>query len=240
LTFAFRDRLSARTRLVMHASPQNPSGVAITRHEVDEMLTAMSRRCPGAVLLIDETYREATYGDARPAPTFAGHSGPVLTCASLSKAYGVPGLRIGWLTVADPRLREQLRLAKFNSSVCCGVLDEFLAARVLSRADQLLAARGTLMARARATVERWVGEQEGRLQWLRPEAGAFCCTQLSPDAFGPSGLRRFHDRLAGRRTAVAPGPWFGDSDHVLRLGLAYPPAGQLEQGLGIIAEALRS
>src|SRR5712691_8411224 len=45
-----------------------------------------------------------------------------LTCASLSKAYGAPGLRIGWLTVSDPRLREQLRLAKFNSSVCCGAL----------------------------------------------------------------------------------------------------------------------
>ena len=39
--------------------------------------------------------------------------------------------------------------------------------------------------------------------------------------------------------AVAPGPWFGDSAHVMRLGLAYPPADQLEQGLGIIADALR-
>ena len=130
---AFRDGLSARTRLVMFASPQNPSGVSITRDEVSEMLAAMSRRCPEAVLLVDETYREATYGSAPAAPTFAGLSGRVLTCASLSKAYGVPGLRIGWLTVADSRLREQLRLAKFTSSVCCGVLDEFLAARLLSR-----------------------------------------------------------------------------------------------------------
>jgi DNA-binding transcriptional MocR family regulator len=141
--------------------------------------------------------------------------------------------------VADPRLREQLRLAKFNSSVCCGVLDEFLAARLLSRADQLLVSRGTLMARARATVERWVGEQEGRLQWLRPAAGAFCCTRLNPDAFGPSDVRRFYDRLAGRHTAVAPGSWFGDSAHVMRLGLAYPPDDQLAEGLDIISDALR-
>jgi aspartate/methionine/tyrosine aminotransferase len=236
---AFRDRLSGHTRLVMFASPQNPSGVPITRHEVDEMLTAMSRRCPEAVLLIDETFRDASYGSRPPAPTFAGLSGPVLTCGSLSKAYGVPGLRVGWLTVPDPRLREQLRLAKFNSSVCCGVLDEFLAARLLYQADQLITARGVLMARARATVERWVGEQEGRLQWIRPEAGAFCCTRLSPGNFGPPELRRFYDRLAGRQTAVAPGPWFGDSAHVMRIGLAYPPAEQLEQGLAIIADALR-
>ena len=236
---AFGDSLSARTRLVMFASPQNPSGVSITRGEISAMLAAMTARCPEAVLLIDETYREATYGSAPAAPTFAGLSDRVLTCASLSKAYGAPGLRIGWLTVADPWLREQLRLAKFNSSVCCGVLDEFLAARLLSRADQLLRSRGALMARARATVERWIGEQDGRLQWLRPEAGAFCCARLNPDAFGQAGVRRFHDRLAERRTVVAPGPWFGDSAHVIRLGLAYEPDDQLEKGLAVVSDALR-
>jgi DNA-binding transcriptional MocR family regulator len=236
---AFRDRLSAHTRLVMFASPQNPSGVPISRDEVDQMLAAMSRRCPEAVLLVDETYREATYGSAPAAPTFAGLSGRVLTCASLSKAYGVPGLRIGWLTVADPRLREQLRLAKFNSSVCCGVLDEFLAARLLSRAGQLLGSRAALMARARDVVERWIGEQGGRLHWLRPEAGAFCCARLNPDVFGPSDVRGFYDRIGDRRTVVAPGPWFGDSAHVMRLGLAYPPDDELERGLMVISDALR-
>jgi aspartate/methionine/tyrosine aminotransferase len=236
---AFQDSLSARTRLVTFASPQNPSGVSITRGEMGEMLAAMTRRCPEAILLIDETYREATYGNTSAAPTFAGLSERVLTCASLSKAYGAPGLRIGWLTVTDPWLREQLRLAKFNSSVCCGVLDEFLAARLLSRADQLLRSRGALMARARATVESWIGEQDGRLQWLRPEAGAFCCARLNPDTFGPSDVRRVLERLAERRTVVAPGPWFGDSAHVMRLGLAYEPDDQLEKGLAVISDALR-
>jgi aspartate/methionine/tyrosine aminotransferase len=236
---AFSDRLSARTRLVMVASPQNPSGVPVTPAEADEMLAAMARRCPEALLLVDETFREATYGGAAPAASFAGRSERVLTCASLSKAYGAPGLRIGWLTVPDARLREQLRLAKFNSSICCGVLDEFLAARLLSRADELLASRGELMARARATVAHWIGEQGGRLQWLRPEAGAFCCVRLDPGRFGAGDVRRVHGLLAGQRTAVAPGPWFGDSEHVMRLGLAYPPPGELEKGLGIIADALR-
>jgi aspartate/methionine/tyrosine aminotransferase len=237
---AFRDRLSARTRLVMVASPQNPSGVPIRPAEIDELLAVMARRCPEALLLVDETFREATYGGAAPAASFAGRSGRVLTCASLSKAYGAPGLRIGWLTVPDGRLREQLRLTKFNSSICCGVLDEFLAARLLSQADRLLASRGELMARARAMVGHWIGKQEGRLQWLPPEAGAFCCVRLDPDRFGEPDVRRFHDRLAGRRTAVAPGPWFGDSAHVMRLGLAYPPSGELEKGLEIIADALGS
>ena len=236
---AFSDRLSARTRLVMVASPQNPSGVPVTPAEADEMLAAMARRCPEALLLVDETFREATYGGAAPAASFAGRSERVLTCGSLSKAYGAPGLRIGWLTVPDARLREQLRLAKFNSSICCGVLDEFLATRLLSRADQLLASRAALMARPRATVGRWIGEQDSRLHWLRPDAGAFCCARLNPDIFGPADVRRFYDRLGERRATVAPGTWFGDSAHVIRIGLAYPPDDELEKGLAVISDALR-
>ena len=200
----------------------------------------MSRTCPEALLLIDETYREATYGGAPPAASFAGTSPRVLTCASLSKAYGAPGLRIGWVTTGDPDLAEQLRLAKFNSSLSCGTLDEFLAARLLSQADQVLASRGACLADARGIVERWIKGHTGRLHWLPPEAGAFCCMQLHPDTFGPRDVDRFHARLARERTLVAPGPWFGDTAHVFRLGLAYEPADRLEQGLDVISAALEA
>ena len=71
---AFASNLSPRTQLVMFASPQNPAGVSITADEVEQMLAAMSRTCPEALLLIDETFREATYGDAPPAASFAGMS----------------------------------------------------------------------------------------------------------------------------------------------------------------------
>jgi len=235
---AFAARLSSRTRLVMVASPQNPSGVAYREDEIEQMLAAMSRSCPEALLLVDETFREATYGSAPPAASFAGTSSRVLTCASLSKAYGAPGLRIGWLIVPDPGLFEQLRLAKFNSSLSCGILDEFLAARLLSRADQVLASRGAWLAEARGLVERWIKAHAGRLRWLRPEAGAFCCMQLDPRTFGPKAVDRFHACLARQRTLIAQGPWFGDEAHVFRLGLAYEPADRLEQGLDVIGAAL--
>jgi aspartate/methionine/tyrosine aminotransferase len=235
---AFAASLSPRTRLVMVASPQNPSGVAYQPAEIEQMLAAMSRCCPEALLLVDETYREATYGSVAPSASFAGTSPRVLTCASLSKAYGAPGLRIGWLTVPDAELREQLRLAKFNSSLSCGTLDEFLATRLLCRADQVLASRGAYLAEARGIVERWVKAHAGRLHWLPPDAGAFCCMHLDPATFGLQDIDRFHAYLARQRTLIAPGPWFGDTAHVFRLGLAYEPADRLQQGLDVIGAAL--
>ncbi|HEY6790746.1 MAG TPA: aminotransferase class I/II-fold pyridoxal phosphate-dependent enzyme, partial [Trebonia sp.] len=158
-----------------------------------------------------------------------------LTCGSLSKAYGTPGLRIGWLTVPDPGLREQLRRAKFNSALSCGAVDEFLASAALSRADELLAERGTLLAQARDIVARWVKEQDGRIRWIPPGAGAICCVRLDP-AKDPE---RFHAELSRRQTLVARGPWFHDSPHVFRLGFGYEPLGRLELALDEISQALR-
>jgi len=236
---AFAGRLSPRTQLVIFASPQNPSGVPLTEDEVEQMLAAMSRTCPEALLLIDETFREATHGTP-PAASFAGRSPRLLTCGSMSKAYGAPGLRIGWLTVPGPELREQLRLARFNTALSCGSLDEFLAARLLRRADELLAARGAVLAQARGIAERWVKGHRGRLAWLRPQAGGFCCVRLEPAAFGLEEIEGFHAYLAEQRVLVAPGPWFGDSAHVVRLGLAYEPPDRLEAGLEIIGAALEA
>jgi len=237
---AFAARLSPRTQLAVFASPQNPAGVTITQGEVEQMLAAMSRTCPDALLLIDETFREATYGDTPPAASFAEASPRLLTCASLSKAYGVPGLRVGWLTVPDRGLYEQLRLAKFNSSVACGTIDEFLATKVLAQADQVLAARGAVLAESRGIVERWIKAHTGRLHWLRPETGSFCCVHLDPGRFGPADIDRFHAHLARQRTQIAAGPWFGDSAHIIRLGLGYEPADKLELGLEVVSAALEA
>lgn len=232
---AFADALSPRTQLVTVASPQNPSGVLITEDEVDQMLASMARQCPGAFLLIDETFREASYAGTLPAASYAGKSPRVLTCGSLSKAYGTPGLRIGWLSTGDPRLREQLRRAKFNSALACGAIDEFLAGAVLSRAQELLAERGTLLWQARDVVQRWVRQQDGRVHWVPPDAGAICCVRLDP-AGNPE---RFHAELSQRQILVARGPWFHDEPHVLRLGFGYEPLDRLELALDEMSQALR-
>jgi DNA-binding transcriptional MocR family regulator len=56
----------------------------------------------------------------------------------------------------------------------------------------------------------------------------------------PGELARFHAYLAEQRVLVAPGPWFGDSAHIVRLGLAYEPPSRLEEGLAIIGAALEA
>jgi hypothetical protein len=110
----------------------------------------------------------------------------------------------------------------------------------MSRADQVLASRGAYMADARGTMEGWVKGHTGRLDWLPPQAGAFCCLQLDPGTFGPADIDRFHSYLKRERTLVAPGTWFGDSAHTFRIGLAYEPPDKLLHGLDVISAALQT
>src|SRR5262249_19131443 len=99
--------LNERTRLVSIASPQNPSGVGTTPAEMTAILQLMREKAPAARLFVDETYRDATYGDEPPPPSAASLDGPIITGGSVSKAHGAPGLRVGWLTVRDHDLRER-------------------------------------------------------------------------------------------------------------------------------------
>jgi aspartate/methionine/tyrosine aminotransferase len=236
----FSGALSAATRLVVIASPQNPSGVAATRDEIEQMLAMMASVCPAALLLVDETYREAVYGTSAVSESFAALAPQVMTCSSLSKSHGAPGLRIGWLSVRQPDLYDQLRLAKFNLGIACGTLDEFLATELLGRTETVLAPRRAFLANALKVVEEWVERHDDQVRWVRPDGGALCCVRLDPTAFGEEGTRRFYSQLAARRTLVAPGLWFGDHEQVFRLGFGYEPLDKLRTGLEIIGEVLQS
>ncbi|NIH87958.1 pyridoxal phosphate-dependent aminotransferase [Amycolatopsis granulosa] len=230
---ALRDALSPRTRLVMLATPQNPAGVAFTPDEIDAALAAMASVCPEAMLLIDENYREAAYTAI---PSFASLSPQVMTCGSFSKAHGAPGLRIGWLTVRDAGWYEELRRAKFTSAVACGTLDEFLALELLRRADDVLAGKRARMTAALEVVAEWISRQDGRVTWIRPDAGAFCCLRLGARV----RVADFSERLGESGVSVARGEWFGDDADSFRLGFAHEPIDRLREGLELIGAALRA
>ena len=82
--------LLPKTKLVSLASPQNPSGVRTSRAIVEKVLELLARRAPQAILFIDETYREATYGNEAAPDSFAGLHPRIVTGASVSKALGAP------------------------------------------------------------------------------------------------------------------------------------------------------
>jgi aspartate/methionine/tyrosine aminotransferase len=232
-------RLSERTKLVSLASPQNPSGIATSPAIVEDLVASMAERCPDAYLLLDETYREAAHGDDAVAPSAVGLSRRIISCASLSKCHGAPGLRLGWAIARDPALKEQLVVAKFNTVISCSPLDESLAVRVLERRDHILGERRRRLAQGLALTAGWVRENDAFVEWVRPDAGALCCVRLKPSVFDDGVVENFYETLAREGIRVANGRWFGDEARVFRLGFGLLPAAELEAALARLSAAMR-
>lgn len=230
--------LSANTRLVSIASPQNPSGVRTPRDTVEQILALMEAQAPQAILFIDETYREATYGNEATPDSLAGLHPRIVTGSSVSKALGAPGLRTGWLTVADADLRTRLTVAKMNTVISGSVLDEALAAALLRNREAVLAPRRELLAKGLKELAAWCEAQSALIEWIRPDAGALCCLRLRADRFDAAAVARFWDLLPRHELQLASGAWFGESGRVFRLGFGYLPSARLGPALAALSAVL--
>jgi aspartate/methionine/tyrosine aminotransferase len=230
---ALEQVLTPATRLVSLATPQNPSGVALTDGEITQVLEAMDRICPDAVLLLDETYREATLGEAPIRPTALGRDPRIVVCGSLSKCHGAPGLRVGWVLTRNVALRTQLLLGKFHTVISLSQVDEALAIRVLRSREAILAARRPRLTAGLELTRAMVTGNRDLVDWVEPDGGALCCLRMRKS--DPAAL---HANLARRNTRVGAGRWFGEDDRVFRLGFGLLPPAALEEALAHLAQAL--
>jgi aspartate/methionine/tyrosine aminotransferase len=230
--------LSEKTRLVSLATPQNPSGVGTSNDTLRELLSLMRTRSPDAYLFVDETYREAVYGSNPVPPSAAGLDPRVICGASVSKAHGAPGLRVGWLTVVDAALRERLIVAKMNIVISGSVLDEAIAAALLARREQVLKPRRILLAQGLEVLATWQAQERTRIDWVRPDGGALCCLRLRASVFDTAAVHRFWTRLSDLDLQLAAGSWFGEDNRVFRLGFGYLPLERLPSALAALSRAM--
>jgi len=232
------DRLAAlvgpRTRLVSLTSPHNPTGACMD----EATLRAVVRVCErsGARLLFDETYREMAF-DAPP-PVAASLSERSISVASLSKTYGLPGLRTGWLMTHDPVLGDQLLAAKELILITGSAVDEELAYRALSRRGEWLPRIRDGIASALATTTAWM-EAQDEFEWVAPRGGVVAFPRFhEPDRYDITGFYRvLNEELA---TWVGPGHWFEQPDHAFRLGFGWPTPPALAEGLANLSRAAAS
>ena len=157
--------------------------------------------------------------------------------SSLSKAYGIPGIRIGWLISRDPKLQELFLAAKEQISICGSVVDEWIAEQVLAGRAGILEPTLVEMRTRRQLVAEWMA-REPLLEWVPPQGGVVCFPRMKSDP--PGGTAGFYRRLLETHgTYVGPGHWFERPDSYFRLGYGWPTRGELEAGLAAISRALR-
>ena len=184
---------------------------------------------------MDETYRDLTVGTPRPFATTLSER--VISVASLSKAYGLPGLRVGWLMTRDATLNETFLAAKEQMLICGAVLDEEIAHRVYARRTEELPQIAAEVQRGFATLAAWM-EREPAMEWVPPVGGVVAFPRIRAEA--GVDVPRFYEALNGRfATFVGPGHWFEQDDRFMRLGFGWPTSAEFEEGLANISASLR-
>jgi aspartate/methionine/tyrosine aminotransferase len=133
--------VDARTRLVLLNSPHNPTGAVIDHEEIGALLRLASPS--GIPLVVDEVFHPIYFEMSLSSSAHLG----VTVVSDASKAFSLPGLRIGWILEQDPERREAYRLVRMNVTTTCSPLTERLALIAVENADAVIA-------RAQATADR--------------------------------------------------------------------------------------
>jgi aspartate/methionine/tyrosine aminotransferase len=219
------------TKLISVTCPHNPTGTMLDRDTLYSL--AAFADDARAVLLVDETYRDLTHGE--PLPMAATLSPRAISVASMSKAYGLPGLRVGWAVCRDPKLSETLLAAKEQMVICGARIDEAIAARVLADRARILPPILDDVRTRLAIVREWMAAQQ-TFEWVESRGGVVGLVRFAPDIVVDTD--RFYEVLLKEHgTYVGPGHWFELDDRYFRLGFGWPTHEKLRAGLEALSRA---
>lgn len=229
---ALAARIQPDTRLVSITSPHNPTGVMLAESELRRLVEITAEK--GCLLLVDETYRDMAYAALPPLAASLGSH--VISVASLSKTYGLPGIRLGWLVCQDATLMQTFLAAKEQIFICGSMLDEEVAWQYLKKRDRFLPAIRTKIAENRDVVLQWL-TGETRIECIHPQGGVVCFPRIKKSA--GIGIENFYRVLNKTyQTFVGPGHWFEQDRTFMRIGFGWPSTAELKQGLENISRSL--
>jgi hypothetical protein len=228
-----RKAVGPRTRLIVVCNPNNPTGAILSEGEMGDLVTAAQRH--GAWILADEVYRGAER-DGIETPSFWGRYDRLLVTCGLSKAYGLPGLRIGWV-VAPAALAAELWGRKDYLTISPGALSDLLARKALrpaTRARILERTRGILRANY-PVLEDWMRRRSAAFRLVPPRAGAIAYLRYAWKINSTELVVRLRDEQS---VLIVPGDHFG-MDGYLRVGFGNEPE-DLRAGLARIDPLLET
>ncbi|HUI44003.1 MAG TPA: aminotransferase class I/II-fold pyridoxal phosphate-dependent enzyme [Terriglobia bacterium] len=223
--------ISPRTRLIAVCNPNNPTGSVLSEAAMDDIVAAARRA--GCWLLADEVYQGAERS-GQTTPSFWGRYEKVIVNNGLSKAYGLPGLRIGW-TVAPKDLILQLWSYKDYTTIAAAVLSDWLARRALEPTM-----RARILERTRAILrgnypllEGWMAGHGEDFAVVPPAAGAIAYLRYRH----PINSSQLMERCIREQSLlIVPGDHFG-MDGFIRLNYGVP-AEHLRTGLARLDQTL--
>jgi capreomycidine synthase len=225
----FKRLIGPHTRMVIVNFPHNPTGVSLNDEQQEELISVIEK--VGAYLFWDGAFSELVY-EGLPLPNPALRYERAISIGTLSKAYGLPGLRVGWCFAPREVLDRCIHLRDYIT-LALSPLVELVARLAIEKADDLLSSR---LLRAHTNLEllaAWVERHQNYAQWIRPKGGVSAFLRFG----GIKDIEAFCHHLAQKHCVLlVPGTCFNHESFV-RLGFGGSTS-ELKQGLSYLSELL--
>ena len=206
--------LTDHTRLLVLNFPHNPTGYLPSRGELDSMIEFARKH--DLYIFCDEMYRLLEYNPSHRLPSICDLYEKGIALSGLSKAFALPGLRLGWLATRDRALLEQCLSFKDYTTICSSAPSEVLGIVALRARDAILARNLGIIQDNLQAAEQFFAEHAERFVWIRPQAGSIAFPKWVADI----PVEQFCQGVLDQQgVMIVPGSIFDFPGNHFRLGL---------------------
>jgi aspartate/methionine/tyrosine aminotransferase len=227
---ALRGLLRSNTRVIVVNSPHNPTGYLMPRADflrVNELAQEHN-----ILVFSDEVYRESEYDAELRLPSACDVNDSAVSLGVMSKTYGLPGLRIGWIATHNESIYARMAMLKDYTTICNSAPGEFLAELALRHRARLARRNLDLITHNLTLLDTFFDKRAGEFEWNRPAAGPIAF----PRILGRDVETFCHELVTRAGVLLLPGTLFDDDGNHFRIGFGrknMPEAlARLEEFLG--------
>jgi len=209
---ALQQLIKSNTRVIVINTPHNPTGYlmpASTFKTVSNIAQANN-----IILFSDEVYRESEYRIEDRLPAACDLGSHTVSLGVMSKTYGLPGLRIGWVATQNEDIYNRMAVLKDYTTICNSAPSEFLAELALRHRKAVVDRTQNIISDNLKLLDAFLGRHSGRFSWQRPSAGAIGFPRLLD-----GDVEVFCDALVkDSGVLLLPGTVYDDSANHFRIG----------------------
>ena len=177
---ALEKMISDKTKVIILNAPHNPTGFLFTKEEQQAIVELA--RAKNILIFCDEVYRELEHDPSFAIPAFADIYENGISVGVMSKAYGLPGLRIGWLATQNQEILNKVGMLKEYTTICNSGPSEFLAGIALRNRQSILDRNLQIVQTNLPLYDNFFNQYADLFAWYRPNAGPIAFVKMQFDA----------------------------------------------------------
>jgi aspartate/methionine/tyrosine aminotransferase len=176
---ALEKLIQSNTKIIYINTPHNPTGLLMPANIFKQVIALAESR--GIIVFSDEVYRELEHEPSHRLPAACEVYERAVSLGSMSKTYGLPGLRLAWLATRNADILQRCLEFKYYTTICSGAPSEFLAALALRHRDVLVKRNLEIVKRNLPLLDAFIQRHADLLEWVKPNASPIGFVRLKPE-----------------------------------------------------------